>query len=408
MKARFMYATECWLLTTASKCRHFAFLFALCLSVATCGIPSSDVQAATLGKYKTITSSAVGDGSFLPEPDGHGGISGGNYFGEGEDPELGSLIYKGRLALTPIGDPSNGLSAFENEGRGTDQEVLHEVIYGDGSTISTRFKGEVQLVPVVGKEGFFTAQWTGIWEIVEGTGRFLGAKGQFEVEATNQPFNPQADFFWNFTWSWDGLIKVPKRRFFRNRCIQLKLTANGHGKFDPANLGLGDPEIFGPLIIGDGSGEGIYDGTPTGNDFRLNGFLIGNGWDQHFGNAQSISPGVPQPSGKVRFPGVSGENPDGSGRKIHIMKTLLGEIWFTNQYYFELDPEAGDKGTIMARADFRIVGGTFFFRRALGSVYVTTFSDLAKDFDPGNSDQEIPPSANFRYDFGGFVEFCLR
>jgi len=198
--------------------RRFTLPFYLLLSIAFFGVPMSEIDAATLGFYKKLISVSVGDGSFLPEPDGQGGVAGGYYFGKGNDKRLGSLIYSGRLSLTPIGNPANGLSAFENEGRGTDQEVLHQVIYEDGSTISTRFEGQVQLVPD-DQPGFFTAEWTGIWEIVEGTGRFLGARGQFKVNATNLAFNPQTDFFWNFTWNWEGVIKVPRFRFLQTGCF---------------------------------------------------------------------------------------------------------------------------------------------------------------------------------------------
>ena len=61
----------------------------------------------------------------------------------------------------------------------------------------------------------------------------------------------------------------------------------GHGVFFPANLGVGDPAQE-PTIIGDGSGYSAYDGTPTGNEFKLNGRLVGDGWDQHFGAAHRL------------------------------------------------------------------------------------------------------------------------
>src|SRR6516164_10523073 len=65
----------------------------------------------------------------------------------------------------------------------------------------------------------------------------------------------------------------------------------GYGVFFPANLGVGDPATE-PTIVGDGSGYAAYDGTPTGHEFRLDGQLVGDGWDQHFGAAQTFTPGI--------------------------------------------------------------------------------------------------------------------
>ncbi len=365
---------------------------------------NATTSAATDQRTNVIQSHASGDGSYMAQT--------GYYFGPGTDAEFGPMIFNGTLTLDPIGDPMNGLFAFENKGRGTADEILHQVIHEqDGSTISTRYQGTVQLMPEFDTSGnptgLFTAEWTGVWRVVTGTGRFRGARGFFNVTAINRPFDPTTDPVWHFDWSWDGEIHLANPRWFK-KCFALEMTTGGHGRFDPANLGLGDPTVYPfPLVIGDGSGTGIYDGTPTGHEFMLGGQLVGNGFDQHFGTAQSLSPGIPVPSGVLRYPGVSGPNPDGSGREIHIMKTWLGEIWFDNKYYFELDPAAGAAGTIRALADFRIVGGTFFFQQAEGSVFVRVFSDLANDFDPGDPAAGIPPSAGFRYDFVGRVEYCF-
>jgi len=377
-----------------------SFIFLLfCMTFLTSGLR---LDAMTESRYDVIQSTATGTGTYFPLT--------GYYFGPGTGPELGNLFYNGTMELTPVGDPLEGKFKFKNKGRGTADEIFHETIYEDGSTISTRFRGTVQLIPYVDSSGNmtdkFTANWEGKWRVVKGTGQFLGARGNFDVTAVNEPFNPQTDPVWQFSWSWTGKLKIPKRRF-APKCFTFQLETGGFGVFDPANLGLGDPNVYPfPVVIGDGSGTGVYDGTPTGNEFRLNGHLVGNGFDRHFGTAQSISPGVFIPSaGVIRYPGVSGENPDGSGRKIHVMKTWLGEIWFHNTYYFELDPAAGTAGTIVANADFRVLGGTWLFKYARGSVFVRVFSDLA-DFNPGNPATGIPPSAPFRYDFHGYLEYC--
>jgi hypothetical protein len=332
---------------------------------------------------RAIQSEGSGTGAFFPAT--------GYYFGPGTATPLGNLIYNGSLELKEI---VPGKFRFQNAGRGTENESLHEVIYEDGSSISTRAKGIVQLIPVLDGDGNptgqFTADWNGNWTIVKGTGQYRGAKGSFRVNAVNDPFY-LTDPSWNFSWTWSGNIAVPSNP---DDCLVLTLETHGEGVFDPANLGLGDPDVIPfPFIVGDGSGEGIYDGTPTGQA-SLDGVPIGP--DQHFGVAQSISPGLLSPASTVWYPGVTGENPDGSGRLIHIMVTDLGEIWFENTYYFELD---GVAGMIIGRADFRVVGGTEMFEGAGGSVYVQVESNL-DGFDPDN------PVAPFGYDFQGYIELC--
>ncbi|MGI9516636.1 MAG: hypothetical protein ACR2NP_06315 [Pirellulaceae bacterium] len=389
---------------------HQRLLFSFLVLFATSFLlPPNIADAATAHHwYRAIPSTAEGTGAFFPPGTP---LPPGYFFGPGSSPELGDSIYCGTLVLEQTDE--FGLSFdFENAGRGTDDEIFHEVIYTDGSTISTRFEGSVDLevleVDDQGNPVLVTAEWTGIWTVVKGTGQFRGAKGQFEVTAINEPFNPATEPIWRFSWTWEGTIFVPKYRFFKTGCLALRLTTQGEGVFDPANLGLdpnypGPPSLPQPIVIGDGSGEGIYNGTPTGNDFRINGKLIGNGFDQHFGTAQSISPGVLFPNlGLVRYPGETGVNPrDGDDRKLHVMKTLIGQIWFEYKYYFELDPTAGKDGLgqITGRADFRIVGGTWFFKHARGSVFVLVVSDLA-DLGPG-------PSAPFHYDFTGYLEYCF-
>jgi hypothetical protein len=349
----------------------------LCMSLVALGSQSADASPA-------VQSTGSGTGVFFPAT--------GYYFGPGSATPFGDLIYSGTLELDEI---QPGKFRFQNAGRGTENESFHEVSYEDGSTISTRFRGIVELVPVLengNPTGQFTANWDGNWTIVEGTGQLRGAKGGFRVNAINDPFS-LTDEVWTFSWSWQGNVTVPNRP---DDCTVLRLTTNGEGTFDPANLGLGDPtQIPFPFIIGDGSGEGIYDGTPTG-EFSLDGVVIGP--DQHFGTAQSISPGVLSPVSTIWYPGRSGENPDGSGRLIHIMRTEPGEIWFEYTHFFELDSVAG---LIIGLADFRVVGGTGLFEGATGSVFVRVESNLADVTGlPAN------PVAPFTYDFKGYVTLC--
>ncbi len=174
--------------------------------------------------------------------------------------------------------------------------------------------------------------------IVKGTGRFRGAGGR------------------NFSWSWRGNNAVLRRHV---RADNRVLHAEDVGSFDPANLGLGDLTLF-PLVIGDGSGAGVYNGTPVGT-YSLDGVPIGP--DQHFGTAQSIiGPGTFSLAGTIWYPGVTGLNPDGVSGPIHRMVTNEGEIWFNYTYYFDLDLAFG----VIKRADFRVVGGTGMFEGAKG------------------------------------------
>ena len=352
--------------------------FKFCLFVITVGLligPATATQA-----DHRVVASAAGTGIFCPDT--------GYFFGDGEGTPLGKTYYNGRVELVPTGELTFD---FQNQGRGTDQEVLQESFGADGSVLYFRFGGTVTLMPL-DELGNFTAVWMGKWEIVRGTGRMHRAKGTLDVTAINDPFNI-ADPKWTFSWSWDGIVKV-KRRATRH---YLRLTTGGFGVFDPANIGVGDPnELPFPIIIGDGSGLGVYDGTPTGNEFRLNHWLVFGGFDQHFGTAQSFTPGIPA-YGKVFYPGAVGPNPDGSGREIHIMATRVGEIWYRHKYYFELDPVAG---VIVGRCNFEIIGGTWLFRKASGTVTCTVKTDLADVFVDDEGDVNAP----FRYDFEGFID----
>lgn len=353
----------------------FSSIVCLCLMLGSSEYAHADRAA--------IQAEGSGTGAFFPAT--------GYFFGPGTSTPLGGLIYNGTLELKEI-QPLK--FRFENAGRGTDNEIFHESIYEDGSTLSARFRGIVELDPVLDDEGNptgqFTAEWTGNWVIVGGTGQFRGAKGSFRVTAINDPFF-LTDFAWNFSWSWTGNIVVPNNP---DDCVVLTLATQGEGVFDPANLGVGDPADF-PFVIGDGLGEGIYNGTPVG-EASLDGVTIGP--DQHWGTAQSISPGIPSPASTIWFPGVTGENPrdDAGAQLIHIMATELGEIWFNYRYYFDLDLGAG---VIVGRADFRVVGGTDMFEGAGGSVFVRVESSL-EGFDPEN------PVAPFVYDFKGYIELC--
>ncbi len=170
----------------------------------------------------------------------------------------------------------------------------------------------------------------------------------------------------------------------------LHFQTGGYGVFSPANLGVGDPATH-PTVVGDGSGISVYNGTPTGNEFRLNGQLVGDGWDQHFGAAQSFTPGIVGGPTIIFYPYKTTNNPIRPGRKIHIMKSRAGEIWFQYEGFFTLDLA---DGTLISRSDFRIVGGTRMFANATGDVFVVTRTDLADITADG---------APFRYDFDGFI-----
>ena len=176
----------------------------------------------------------------------------------------------------------------------------------------------------------------------------------------------------------------------------LSFKTGGTGVFVPANLGVG---VAGGLgIIGDGSGLATYDGTPTGKEFHLNGKRVGDGWDRHFGAAQSTGPefGEGDEAGLVFYPEETAPNPDGSGRKIHIMETRKGEVWFSYAGRFTLN---GAAGTLIHDTDFEIVGGTKLFAGASGSVNVICVTFLADVFPDDDGNLNAP----FRYDFNGTI-----
>ena len=178
----------------------------------------------------------------------------------------------------------------------------------------------------------------------------------------------------------------------------LRFHTGGEGVFVPANLGVGDPTTT-PTIIGDGSGLATYNGTPTGNEFTLDGVLVGDGWDRHWGAAQSRTAGIVH-GDLVFYPYKTTNNPIRPGRKIHIMKTRVGEVWFKYTGFFTLDPADGNFGTLISRSGFRIVGGTRLFAGARGWVFVKTVTYLEDVFPDGNGDLNAP----FRYDFDGYVK----
>ncbi|WP_146374257.1 hypothetical protein [Symmachiella macrocystis] len=180
----------------------------------------------------------------------------------------------------------------------------------------------------------------------------------------------------------------------------LSFHTGGEGVFVPANLGVGDPAEH-PTIIGDGDGLATYDGTPTGNEFRLDGELVGDGWDRHFGAAQSRTAGIAR-GDLVFYPYRTAANPDGSGQKIHIMETRAGEVWFKYTGVFTLDPNDGEAGTLISRSGFRIVSGTGLFEDARGWVFVRTETSLADVFPDSDGNLNAP----FRYDFDGFIKLA--
>ncbi len=219
-----------------------------------------------------------------------------------------------------------------------------------------------------------------------GTGRFKGASGSFDVVATNKPFQ-LTDAAWEFDWTWEGRARL-KRNALQNYSV---LTTEGLGTFDPANLGVGMPEQF-PLVIGNGSGLAVYDGTPVGSNHRLDGILVNSGNDQHFGTAQSLSLGILTSGPLIQYPGTDGNE----GNDIHRMVTDIGELWLQKDYYFELDPV---QGTLVAPVDFRVIGGTGLYRGAQGSIFCFVTIDF-----PAVNPADDPVVAPFHYDFDGYVE----
>lgn len=328
----------------------------------------------------------AGTGVFIPAT--------GLFYGKGDGNLLDERFFSGTVDVEPldVNDLTQPLT-FKNQGRGTSNEKFQEIITRDGSSLSLRFKGTVQLQPVAGAETF-TATWLGDFQIVSGTGRFRDATGSFDVIATNKPFL-LTDAAWEFDWTWEGRARL-KRSALQSYSI---LTTEGLGTFNPANLGVGTPEQF-PLVIGDGSGLAIYNGTPIGSNHRLDGILVNSGNDQHFGTAQSVSLGVPTTSGLVQYPGTDGNE----GQDIHRMVTDIGELWLQKDYYFELDPV---RGTLVAPVDFRVIGGTGLYQGAKGSIFCFVTIDFPNiEFpDPDETDGNV--LAPFHYDFDGYVELTL-
>ncbi len=314
------------------------------------------------------------------------------FYGKGDGDLLDERFFSGVVDVEPL-DLTNLTKPlkFQNKGRGTRNETFQEIITREGSSLSLRFEGTVQLQPVVGTE-MFTATWLGDFDIVTGTGKFKGATGSFDVVATNKPFLLTAPA-WEFDWTWEGRMRV------RHNALQSYsiLTTEGLGTFDPANLGVGTPGQF-PQVIGDGSGLAIYDGTPIGSNHRLDGILVNSGNDQHFGTAQSVSLGVltgSSASPLIQYPGTDGN----AGEDIHRMVTDIGELWLQKDYYFELDPT---QGTLVAPVDFRVIGGTGLYRGAKGSIFCFVTIDFPA-VDPFAETVVAP----FHYDFDGYVEMTL-
>jgi hypothetical protein len=349
-----------------------------------CGLVAAMLFTCPQAQAQLTDVTGEGTGVFLPAT--------GLFYGTGNGNLLDERFFSGVVDVEPL--DLNNLTKplkFKNKGRGTSNETFQEIITRDGSSLSLRFNGTVQLQPVAGEETF-TATWLGDFDIVTGTGRFKGATGSFDVVATNQPFL-LTDPAWKFDWTWTG-----RMRRTRNALQAYSiLTTEGFGTFDPANLGVGTPAQF-PLVIGDGSGLAIYDGTPTGSNHRLDGILVNSGNDQHFGTAQSVSLGVLAglpTSPLIQYPGTDGN----AGQDIHRMVTDIGELWLQKDYYFELDPT---QGTLVAPVDFRVIGGTGLYRGAKGSI----FCFVTIDFPAVNPFAETVV-APFHYDFDGYVELTL-
>jgi hypothetical protein len=322
----------------------------------------------------------------------------GLFFGSGEGNLLGTRNFTGNVDVDPLdfSQLTNPLG-FRNLGRGTADEQFQEIITTDGSSLSLRFEGTVQLEPLGPPEDqLFTATWVGDFEIAHGTGRYKNASGSFEVIAVNKPFQ-LTDPAWEFDWTWEGRAKLD-RKALRKYTV---LTTEGLGTFEPANLGIGDPDPSNiPFVIGDGSGLAIYDGTPTGDNHRLDGILVASGNDQHFGTAQSLTPGLLTSEGIFRYPGTEGDAGTGVvGTDIHRMVTDIGELWLKKTYAWELDLRDPSQPIFVAPVDFRVVGGTGLYRNATGSIFCLVTADF-----PAVNPFADPVVVPFHYDFDGYVE----
>jgi len=184
--------------------------------------------------------------------------------------------------------------------------------------------------------------------------------------------------------------------------VELSFKTGGSGVFVPANLGdFTGNQKQDEFVIGDGSGLATYDGTPTGKEFHLNGKLVGDGFDRHFGAAQSTGAprlGKGDEKGLVFYDIVNAPNPIDPTRSIHIMKNRRGEVWFVygDGSFFKLD---GAAGTLTHDTEFTVVGGTKLFAGATGSVNVVCVTSLADVFPDDDGNLNAP----FRYDFNGTI-----
>jgi hypothetical protein len=164
---------------------------------------------------------------------------------------------------------------------------------------------------------------------------------------------------------------------------------SGDGVFNPANIGTPRGGSAG-VVLGDGSGLAAY--TASGTDFVLGDVdygALGHGSNTHLGAAQSTTTGTVN-GGIIKWPVSVAPNPFvGGSPSIHVTRTELGDIYFSYNGRFLLDPATG---VITGEANFRVVGGTGTFEKASGLVAVTATSTGPPS-----------PGVPFHYEFDGFV-----
>ncbi len=150
---------------------------------------------------QTIPYKARGGGAYSPVT--------GAMEGLGVATHLGRIHFSGAIDTFPTANPL--VFTFQNRNQGGPSEVLVETVGANGDTIFFRLSGTVNLIPLDNTFTVFTAEWTGVFEPVGGTGRFEGIQPgprPLQTVAVNEPFT-LADPLWNFRWTIDGTITLP-------------------------------------------------------------------------------------------------------------------------------------------------------------------------------------------------------
>ncbi len=106
-------------------------LLVMCALLVTCPVAMG----------QTVDVTGAGSGVFVP--------ASGLFYGKGDGNLLGERFFSGFVEVEPLdfNDLTKPLK-FKNKGRGTNNEKFQEIIATDGSSLSLRFRGTVQLEPV--------------------------------------------------------------------------------------------------------------------------------------------------------------------------------------------------------------------------------------------------------------------